>query len=545
MAQHFPSRKKSKLNKIKRELGERRERSRNSRNRAKARRSRRKESKAQISEEAKQRHAARLARASEARKAEKAERKQNKRKSSVAARSSGAIRKSSETRGYVPRRLRKKEAPGISAKRVENAPGYYVPLEGEVSDNLRNRYSVITGIGLAFLLFIGVATFFDSFEGESAVYERAYNDNVFDYIAGQIDSFTAEYDDNIYSQNSFIDCYGLVERLAGRTYIPDTDVTLTVVRNSLNQLQFVMPEMDEETIESNGTNANRLKIFLDQREIPLLYVSSPVKNTPGRTELPVNVYDYSNQNSDNMLSELQERGIDTIDLRENMLEDGLKSEDLFFKTDHHWTANAGIWSADIIMQKLATMYPEHFKYDASLFDKDNYNIEVLENFFLGRQGERVGQYFGGRDDYPIYSPKFDTNFSVLRYNRDGTTEGVKTGTFDEAVVCPEYLTNITNGHSTDAYSYYTGADLPIVQITNNDPDATGRILIVKDSFARMTVPFLATGVKEICMIDMRYYKGNLYDYIESYSPDLVMLHYNSDYYSSDSSAFNFSKNIKY
>ena len=61
----------------------------------------------------------------------------------------------------------------------------------------------------------------------------------------------------------------------------------------------------------------------------------------------------------------------------------------------------------------------------------------------------------------------------------------------------------------------------------------------------MTVPFLATNVKEICMIDMRYFKGNLYDYVESYSPDLMMLYYNSDYYSSDSNAFNFSKNIRY
>lgn len=545
MAQHFQSGKNSKFNRKKSDSGDTRERSRNSRNRARVKRSRKKESKAQISEEAKQRHAARAARASEARKAEKAERKRRKHKNTVAARSSGAIRESHETRGYVPRRFRKKETPEMSAKRVENAPGYYVPLDVEVSDNRRNRYNVIAGIGLAFLLFTGVATFFDSFEGESAVYERAYNDSIFDYISGQISSFSSEYDDNIYNQNSFIDCYGLVENLAGRTYIPDTDPTLTVVRNSLNQLQFVMPEMDAETIESNGTNVARLKTFLDQREIPLLYVASPVKSTPGRTELPVNVHDYSNQNSDNMLAELQRRGIDTMDLRENMREDGLKSEDLFFRTDHHWTANAGIWSANILMQKLATMYPEHFKYDASLFNKENYDIEIKKDFFLGRQGERVGQFFAGKDDYPVYSPKFDTNFSVLRYNRDGTTEGVKTGTFDEVVVCPEYFQNTVNGHSTDAYSYYTGTDLPIVRITNNAPNATGRILIVKDSFSRMTVPFLATNVKEICMIDMRYFKGNLYDYVESYSPDLMMLYYNSDYYSSDSNAFNFSKNIRY
>ena len=525
MAQHYPSKKTSKIDRARRDLDERRTRARNSRNRAKARRIRIKE----------------------AEEAVRSERSDRRRTPERYREHSRKTRRPTNT-GYVPRRLRTNQATS-STNTVTNNAGYYVPLQEEVSNKYFNRYTVLSAVALLMLIFIGIASFFDGFDGEDVVYERAYNDSLFEFLAAQRDTFTTEYEDNIYAQETFINYFGLVERAVGRTYIPDSDETYTVALNSLNQLQFMSNRLDDSIISTNGTNVTRLKNFLDQRNIQLMYVNTPVKFTPGRTELPVNVVDYSNDNVDRMLAELKERNITTVDLREDMNAQGIKSEDIFFWTDHHWTADGGIWSADVMLQKLAKMYPESFKYDASYFQKSNYNITVLEDFFLGTQGRRVGAYYIGKEDFLVYSPKFETNFTVQRYfNGEGQVENL-TGSFDETIVCSEALDperangGTSNGRATDTYSYYTGSDMAVVRIINNDPNATGRIVMVKDSFARMTVPFLACGVKEICMVDLRHYKGSLYEYIEDISPDLVMLYYNSDYLASNT--LNFSKNIKF
>jgi hypothetical protein len=74
------------------------------------------------------------------------------------------------------------------------------------------------------------------------------------------------------------------------------------------------------------------------------------------------------------------------------------------------------------------------------------------------------------------------------------------------------------------YTMYLNGDHPIQIIRNNNAIDDKKILVVKHSFADVTMPFLSLAVKEINIVDLRHAgrPENLYDYIDEYNPDLVL-----------------------
>ena len=50
-----------------------------------------------------------------------------------------------------------------------------------------------------------------------------------------------------------------------------------------------------------------------------------------------------------------------------------------------------------------------------------------------------------------------------------------------------------------------------------------KILVVKDSFANSVAPFLALCVKQIDILDPRWFKGSIRSYIKKTQPDIVLV----------------------
>ncbi len=61
---------------------------------------------------------------------------------------------------------------------------------------------------------------------------------------------------------------------------------------------------------------------------------------------------YSNKNADLFLKRISEAGVNTIDLREYILQDGLDIRKMFYRTDHHWVTCSGLWAAGKIAEGL-------------------------------------------------------------------------------------------------------------------------------------------------------------------------------------------------
>lgn len=402
-----------------------------------------------------------------------------------------------------------------------------------------NKYAILTVVSLLSIFGLGIATFFVDFNGSEATYTPGLKDNAFTVLEKSISSFSSEYNDSfIFTDPLFIRVFGLTEKLVGRTVVEDAgNDEYTVIKNNKNQLQFRYAQKD---MSEAASNIAYLREWLSDRDIDMMYINTPTKNMPGLSEPPRSVVDYSNQNADDLLERLKKNKVKTMDFRDILFASGKDLYEAFFVVDHHWTPITAVWAAGVVMERLAEDYPDNFTYDPEIFNLDNYDVEIREKFFLGSQGRRVGDTYMPADDFPIITPRFPTNLTLQRTEPDGKRATLE-GDFTSSLT---YQSALRDSSYTSRYNYYTGKDYPLVTIDNSLNETGSKILILKDSFVRPMAPFLAMSVDELRMIDMRDFQGNLFEYIEDFNPDIVIVCYNQAYLT-NSSAFNFEKNIKY
>lgn len=340
-------------------------------------------------------------------------------------------------------------------------------------------------------------------------------------VSGFTEGMEESVTDNFWLKELYVDLYGLTEKLLGRDYIRDANPSNVVVKDQDKNLHFITFPFD---YEQSLNSLVEVSVALKQEEIPLLFVQTPLKVIEDYTTLPPSVVDYSRKNTDDFLSRLEENNIDFIDLRESVKEDGLDLSTLFFKTDHHWRTETAFWATDKVAEILNERYNLDLNQDGSYTDLASYNQKVYEKFFLGSQGRRVGRLYAGVDDYTLITPKFDTDYEVTINKSDSST--TYTGTFEETIL-KQGLLDEKESVYTNRYASYFGGDYPEVIIKNKLQAEGKKVLIVKDSFALPFSAFLSTMFEETRMIDTRYFKEGLLNYIEDYQPDVVLYVYKS------------------
>lgn len=345
-------------------------------------------------------------------------------------------------------------------------------------------------------------------------------------VLGVIEGFTEGIEtsltESFWLKEKYIDLYGLVERLLGRTYIRDVNPSLVVVKDNHEQLQFLTFSADyTEEVEK----IDKLNKILQKSNTPLLYVQTPLKIIEGFTQLPSSVQDWSTENTDKLLQALEDKGVDYLDLRQSIIEDGLNLEELFYKTDHHWTTHTAFWAMGQVVEKLENEYGMVLDIEKNYTDISNYKATEYPNSFLGSQGRRVGRFYAGVDDYTLLTPLFDTNYNVEIHKSDSVT--TYEGDFEETIIKTNLLDENESVY-TNRYAAYFGGDYPEVRIENRNKAAGHKVLIIKDSFALPFSAFLSTMFAETRLLDLRYYDADkLESYIEGYNPDVVLFVYKS------------------
>lgn len=345
-------------------------------------------------------------------------------------------------------------------------------------------------------------------------------------VLGVIEGFTEGIEtgltESFWLKEKYIDLYGLAERLLGRTYIRDVNPSLVVVKDNHEQLQFLTFSADyTEEVEK----IDKLNKIVQKSNTPLLYVQTPLKIIEGFTQLPSSVQDWSTENTDKLLQALEDKGVDYLDLRQSIIEDGLNLEELFYKTDHHWTTHTAFWAMEQVVEKLENEYGMVLDIEKNYTDISNYKATEYPNSFLGSQGRRVGRFYAGVDDYTLLTPLFDTNYNVEIHKSDSVTS--YEGDFEETIIKTNLLDENESVY-TNRYAAYFGGDYPEVRIENRNKAAGHKVLIIKDSFALPFSAFLSTMFAETRLLDLRYYDADkLESYIEEYNPDVVLFVYKS------------------
>ena len=312
-----------------------------------------------------------------------------------------------------------------------------------------------------------------------------------------------------------IHAYGGIQRIINRSLIDDADKSNQVLKLNNGYLTFK---------ENENTDLSGLQQYLidlrktcDSTGSKLLYINKLSKDTADEELLP-RFYPYMYYSNFNEIKpKLQEQDIQVLDIQEKVREKNIDKYSLFFKTDHHWTPQAGVFVSESICKEINNIYG--WNLDVNTFNLNDYEIDTYYNSFLGSQGKRVGALYNGIDDFYVVKPSFDTNLTV-----DIKDIGFNiTGNFQETMLHEESITpnNLLNKNDT-AYDTYMKGNHSLVKITNHNLKNGKNALLILDSYGCVVAPYLSLQFSQLDCIDIRSYNGSVKDYIMETKPDIVL-----------------------
>ncbi len=275
---------------------------------------------------------------------------------------------------------------------------------------------------------------------------------------------------------------------------------------------------DRVDVSEKVKNVTTLARFCKENGAVFLYVSAPSKIS--RHDERYKTLDFCNANADAFLSGLKENGVDYIDIRDNMEEEGFTAKDLFYRTDHHWTQGAGLWAAGIISRYLNEK--GIIKSDMSLLKPDMWDEEVYKNFYLGSRGKKITLQRTTAEDFIIYHPKWPTHLHMEIPSKAIVWDGDFDITYNRKPL------EAANYYDENPYTAYSWENRPYKYIRNGDAVNDKSVLMIKNSFANVVYPFLALQFKYAHEIDLRVFNGSLQEVIKQKKPDVVIVLYHME-----------------
>lgn len=332
----------------------------------------------------------------------------------------------------------------------------------------------------------------------------------------------ADLEQHFLLRTKLIELSGYSNRLLGKTDFGEAN---SVVRLSNGHLSSTYqwdghnkPEIDQQA-EEIASFAD----WLDQRGTKFFYVQIPTKIDP-YDENPVNkTVNLNNDYYDYYLSQIQAAGLDTMDLRDTLHDAPKDHYDYFFKTDGHWTLEAGRLAAGAIADHLNGILNSK-ALDTAVLNPELYSEKTYERWFLGALGRKVTLGYATPDDFTVYYPNFETRFHVNAPDKDLDL----TGSFDEVMFNNDLL-NTKDYYGTSIYEAVGQGNRPLIQFTNQNSSNDLKVLFIRDSFSLAVIPYFSLMVHQSDWIDVRPTNGNftgsLKTYIEDTKPDVVILMY--------------------
>lgn len=192
-----------------------------------------------------------------------------------------------------------------------------------------------------------------------------------------------------------------------------------------------------------------------------------------------------------------------------------KDEDLYYRTDHHWTSLAASYAFSQLAPSL------------NIAPVSEYDIYTVSDTFEGTLSNKCG-IAPKKDVIEIYVPKTDVIYNVTY---SGTSE---TGE-ENPVSRSMYVRDCLN--DKNQYTVFFGGNYPLVTV-DTTADCGRTLLLFKDSYANCMVQFLYPYFDHILMVDPRYYTGSVASLIRQNSVTDVLFFYNYSTFTQDTSLAN-------
>ena len=309
-------------------------------------------------------------------------------------------------------------------------------------------------------------------------------------------------------RGTYINLNGLMARLMGQRFVNER------VKLDNGHLTELIGRIDTEKACRQITEMHCRQAAAGNA---FLFVMAPSQLSGDEAILPAGYEDYSNANSDALLSGLRESGVSVLDLREEMRADGLRHDEAFFVTDHHWKPETGFWAYARIVAELTGkgIIPP---IDPMYTDLSSYRVDVYKDWYLGSHGRRTGRFFAGMDDISAIMPRFDTYLTAEAPASKQTWEGP----FSQAAFDWSRMEK-RGGFLDDPYLAYDCGMPPVLQYRNTQAPIAQKVLRLGDSFGNAVTPFLALTFQAVDEVDNRLFPGDFVAFYEQCQPDIVIL----------------------
>lgn len=167
-------------------------------------------------------------------------------------------------------------------------------------------------------------------------------------------------------------------------------------------------------------------------------------------------------------------------------------EQIYFRTDHHWTPLGAYYAYTAFAEQLELDYP----------DISEYTEKIKQGY--------VGTLYGYTNDSRLKDAPEDFHY-FLPPDVDYTTTYYDYATLKSK---GESILFFENATGTNTYSMFLGTDAIHTKIKTNVNNGR-KIVVFKESYGNAFVPFLVNSFEEIYVIDIRYFGTNAVQYIKS------------------------------
>ncbi len=197
--------------------------------------------------------------------------------------------------------------------------------------------------------------------------------------------------------------------------------------------------------------------------------------------------------------------------------------DAFYRTDHHWTTMGARLAFQRLMSGMNLVRPIAAE-DLNGLSYQGLPYTEVSGSFYGTTYSASGAGWVEPDSICTVIPEGGTkgNVTVTRYPEGAPIEG--------GLYYPEKL------EVKDKYAYFLGGNQPLCVIKNPDA-ASGKLLVIRDSYADSLAPFLAEEFQEVHLFDLRYNNLSLKQYVADNGIDQVLVLYSAANFSTDQNLF--------
>ncbi len=183
------------------------------------------------------------------------------------------------------------------------------------------------------------------------------------------------------------------------------------------------------------------------------------------------------------------------------------SDDLYYRTDHHWTTQGA-----------------YLAYRAFVESRGLSPVE-LASLPAVQAPDFYGTYFSKSKNFSIapdtitYYPISDVEMTVWGYTEAG----------EQVHSVYDTLYNTDQFALRDKYAAFLYSNNDLTEIVNKapSPEAAGRrLLVFKDSYGNSMIPFLTQNYESIAVVDIRYFTQKVSAYLAQNTFDDVLVMYN-------------------